>query len=191
MLPSPRRHNITLAVVMTMAIWAIASLAQSAPATGEPGPSPEERGQIANYMTNHPGVAEELHKNPSLVNDPNWLAKHPQLQNYMNTHPGLQKAAAANPESVVNRTERGTLERDHAALNKTDDYLSKHPEIKQELAKNPKLIDDPKYLAAHPGLDKELADHPEIRKEAMAHPNDFKKAVEANNQYNKNRAKQK
>jgi len=181
--------KFAFAVVMSMTISTFTSLAQTSTAPPEPGPSAEETKQVDNYLTNHPTVANELHNNPSLVNDPTWLAKHPELHNYMNNHPGLQKAAAANPASVVNRADRSALGRDHADLNKTDTYLSHHPEIKEQLAKNPKLIDDPKYLATHPGLDKELADHPEIRNEAMAHPEDFKKAAQANGQYNKNQAK--
>lgn len=193
MLHFPSKHSfcVTFAVVAGMVIWTCASLAQTSAAPPKPQPSHEETTQVDNYLTNHPAVANDLHNNPSLVNDPNWLAKHPDLHNYMNNHPGLQKAAAANPASVVNRADRSTLGRDHADLNKTDSYLSHHPEIGQELSKNPKLIDDPKYLATHPGLDKELADHPEIRNEAMNHPEDFKKAAKANNQYNKNQAKKK
>jgi hypothetical protein len=191
---SPLKHSLSFAfaVVIAMTVWTCASMAQTdATAPPEPQPSAKETTQIDNYMTNHPAVANELHNNPSLVNDPTWLAKHPELHNYMNNHPGIQKAAAANPASVVNRADRSTLGRDHADLNKSDSYLAHHPEIKEQLTKNPKLIDDPKYLAEHPGLDKELATHPEIRNEAMAHPEDFKKASEANAQYNKNQAKKK
>ena len=143
-----------------------------------------QKDSIMDYLTNHPEQAKQLHENPNLINDPNWLSKNPQVQTYLNKHPDLKSGAASNPNEFVNRAEMGTLKGDHGALNRTSNYLDKHPDIKRDLEKDPKLIDDPKYLAAHPALQKELATHPEIRNEAMNHPNAFKEAVERNDRYN-------
>jgi hypothetical protein len=185
MFKSPKNQLFSLAVATALAAFPCAGLAQATDPNGT-APTGAEQNQMDRYLNNHPEAAKELHENPSLVNDPKWLGQHPEVQRYMNQHPNVKQSAAANPKSIVNSTERNTLQQDHKMLTNSNQYLAQHPEVRSELKNNPKLIDDPKYLAAHPDLDKELKEHPEIRQEAMNHPNDFKKASEANGQYNKN-----
>jgi len=52
----------------------------------------------------------------------------------------------------------------------TDNYLSSHPEVAQQLNQNPKLIDNPQYIAQHPGLHQYLEKHPHARHEWRSHP---------------------
>lgn len=177
-----------LAMVGTMAVttWMGTALAQTAPTTSPTTPpTAPENDTMEHYLTNHPKVAEELHNDPSLINNPEWLAKHPNVQHWMNTHPNVKADAAANPNKIVNQTENKTLYRDRTAVTHTDDFLSKHPEMAKQLNANPKLIDDPKYLAEHPALDKYLAAHPEVRSEWQNHPEAFAKAARADERYNK------
>ena len=140
-----------------------------------PTPNPEapanghETNTMENYLTNHPKAADELHNNPSLINDPSWLAKHPNVQNYMNNHPNLKADAASNPNQFVNHTEHETLNRDRASMNRTDDFLSKHPETAKELSKDPSLIDNPKYLAQPSGA-RQLFEKQSQGEERMAEP---------------------
>ena len=189
MFKSPKYQLFSVALATAIAAFTGASFAQTTdPGTAATG---TEQNQMDKYLTNHPTASQELNKDPSLINDPNWLSKHPDVQKYMSQHPNLKQSAAANPNSIVHSTERTAVERDHQQLNESNKYLSEHPEIKQQLKNNPKLIDDPKYLAEHPGLDKELKEHPEIRQEAMSHPKDFKKASEANGQNNRIHPKKK
>lgn len=189
MFKSPKHQLFSLALGAAVAACTCAGVAQT---TTDPAPpTGTEQNQMDKYLTNHPTAAQELNKNPGLINDPTWLSKHPDVQRYMSQHPNLKQSAAANPNSIVHSTEKTALARDHQQLNESNKYLSEHPEIRQQLKNNPKLIDDPKYLADHPGLDKELKTHPEIRQEAMSHPNDFKKASEANGQYNRNHPRKK
>ena len=49
-----------------------------------------------------------------------------------------------------------------AVANFNNGYLDQHPEVAQQLAQNPKPVDDPQFRAAHPGLDQYLAAHPEF-----------------------------
>jgi hypothetical protein len=185
---SPRlfqRASLSIALAMTLGMTM--AVAQTSGGTSEPpmvNPTGTETDSMDHYLNNHPGVANELHNNPSLINDPQWLASHPKVQNYMNDHPAMKTDAANNPAGFVHQTEHHDLVSDHRALNSTDSFMKNHPQVAQELKNNPKLVDDPKYLAQHPELDNYLAKHPEIRKEAQAHPDSFAKATEANNKYN-------
>ena len=42
-------------------------------------------------------------------------------------------------------------------------YLDEHPEVAQQLAHDPRLVDNPRFLATHPGLDEYFKNHPEVR----------------------------
>lgn len=171
---------------LSMTTWAGAAFAQN-PST-EPPASSGEKDNIQDYLNNHPEQARQLHENPSLINDPNWLKQNPKVSNWLQKHPDMKERATTDPHNFINRSESGTLKADHAMLNKSGNYLNQHPEMKKELAANPKLIDDPKYLSEHPGLEKELKDHPEIRNEAMNHPDQFKKAMERNELHDQRKA---
>jgi hypothetical protein len=39
------------------------------------------------FMASHPNVARQLHDNPSLINDENFVRSHPNLHEYLRTHP--------------------------------------------------------------------------------------------------------
>jgi hypothetical protein len=184
---SPRllkRASISFALVTTMGIgMAVAQTTSPDPAMTNPSSS--ETNTMDRYLNSNPRIAQQLHNDPSLINNPQWLADHPKVQSYMNSHPSMKNDAANNPAGFVNHTERHDLNADHKALNGTDNFMRDHPKVAQELKSDPKLIDDPKYLADHPGLDDYLAKHPAVRREAMAHPDGFAKAAEANNRYEK------
>jgi hypothetical protein len=52
----------------------------------------------------------------------------------------------------------------------TDHYLDRHPEVAEQLQRHPGLVDDPRYVANHPGLHEYLAAHPVARAEWKSHP---------------------
>ncbi|MGH7917746.1 MAG: hypothetical protein ACREQE_09775 [Candidatus Binataceae bacterium] len=48
--------------------------------------SRQAENQFETMMRNHP----EAQKNPALLNDPQWLRKHPDVKRFMNNHPGVR-----------------------------------------------------------------------------------------------------
>ena len=52
-------------------------------------------------------------------------------------------------------------------------YLDEHPEVASQLGHDPRLVDNPRFLATHPGLDSYLAGHPGVRTELQSHPDRF------------------
>jgi hypothetical protein len=205
---SPKTYFAAISA-LAFTIWAGTAVAQTAtptpvPPTSGPGASPTAGGAppaptpvpggapttgetdtMEHYLTNHPKVADELHNDPSLINNPQWLAKHPVVQNWMNTHQNVKQDAASNPQNFVNHTEHETLNTDRRAMNNTDEYLSKHPALAKQLNENPRLIDDPKFLAAHPSLQNYMNEHPSVANEWRAHPEAFADAARADERYNK------
>jgi hypothetical protein len=58
-------------------------------------------------------------------------------------------------------------------LNRFDTFLDSHPEVAKDLRKNPSLVNDPKFVNAHPGLKDYLEDHPGVREEIKENPQQF------------------
>jgi hypothetical protein len=52
-------------------------------------------------------------------------------------------------------------------------YLDEHPEVAQQLARDPRLVDNPVFRANHPGFDAYLANHRYVRTELQQHPDRF------------------
>ncbi len=65
-----------------------------------------EAAQFDRFLDKHPEVAEGLQKNPSLINNPQWLAKHPQLQSFLSRHPAVAKELKENPRAFMRRERR-------------------------------------------------------------------------------------
>jgi hypothetical protein len=58
------------------------------------------------YLDAHPGEAEDLRRNPRLVDNPNYLAHHPDLQAYLRAHPNVAKAYGRHPDAFMHRERR-------------------------------------------------------------------------------------
>jgi len=131
------------------------------------------------YLDEHPEVAHQLGANPSLADNPQFLANHPGLDQYLSNHPEVRQDLLQHPYHFMSDEWRlnhggggygitgGEVSRfDHG-------YLDEHPEVAEQLAHDPHLVDNPQFLATHPGLDDYLSHHPEIREELQNHPDRF------------------
>jgi hypothetical protein len=52
-------------------------------------------------------------------------------------------------------------------------FLNSHPNVAADLAKNPSLVNDPKYLGSHPGLHGFLRTHPRVQKDVQLGPGTY------------------
>src|SRR5258708_13467765 len=57
------------------------------------------------FMDSHPEIAEQLRKNPSLVNNEEFVENHPALQQFLATHPGVREEFKENPNGFMSRTQ--------------------------------------------------------------------------------------
>jgi hypothetical protein len=58
------------------------------------------------YLEKHPGIQDDLQRDPSLVRDPAYLKAHPDLQAYFAKHPGVAEAYRAHPGQFIKRVNR-------------------------------------------------------------------------------------
>lgn len=79
-----------------------------------------------------------------------------------------QQQPAPSPSPAATADQREDV-RD--AQHNMGEFLGQHPELREQLNKNPNLINDPKFVSEHPDLQKYMQDHPKIADHWKAHPN--------------------
>ena len=131
------------------------------------------------YLNEHPDVAHQLAQNPGLADNPEYLSAHPGLNNYLQAHPTVRQDLISHPDRFMSKEDQMNGDRfgappNNSAIGRFDNgYLDEHPEVSQQLARNPGLADNPQYLAAHPGLNNYLQAHPTVHQDLISHPDRF------------------
>ncbi len=58
-------------------------------------PNPDiTRRELTNFdrfLDSHPAIDHELRKNPALINNSEYVAKHPELKEFLENHPGVRE----------------------------------------------------------------------------------------------------
>ena len=136
--------------------------------------------QFDQFMDGHHEISEQLRKNPSLVNDKEFVKQHPALQTYLQEHPGISEEIRENPNAFMrqeNRFDRREDARDNDTtvkdLAQFDRFLDGHREIAEQLRKNPSLVNDKQFVQEHAVLQTYLQQHPGINEEIRENPNAF------------------
>jgi hypothetical protein len=125
------------------------------------------------FLDQHPELAERLRQDPSLVNNPDFVADHPVLQQYMQQHPEVREELQENPNAFMRQEARYDRREDRRLAATADPFFDSHPEIAEQLRKDPSLINDPRFVQQHPALQQFLAQHPEVQQEFRDNPNAF------------------
>jgi YHS domain-containing protein len=149
-----------------------------------------ELAEMDRFLDGHPEVAEQLRKDPSLINNQEFVEKHPELREFLQNHPGVREEFRENPNAFMrqeNRYERhegddrdrdrdrdrrdgDTTRRELASM---DRFMDGHPEIAEQLRKDPSLINNREFVENHPALQQYLQSHPEVREEFKENPSAF------------------
>jgi hypothetical protein len=141
-------------------------------------------GLLDRFLDTHPGIAQQLMSNPSLIDNRSYVNSEPALQAFLQDHPDIRQDWQANPQLVMKEAEgiqapqptpapapvkvSNTLTIDQVAT--LQDFLNAHPAIAKQLEANPSLIDNKDYMASNPALDEFLQAHPELAEAWKASP---------------------
>src|SRR6201987_1209580 len=131
------------------------------------------------FLDSHREIAEQVQRDPSLVNNDQFVKNHPALQTFMQQHPSVREELKENPKAFMHeeaRYDRREDQRMHEERVHFNQFLDSHREIAEQLRKNPKLINDEAYVKGHPELQTYLQDHPEFREAARRDPYAFTRA---------------
>jgi phage-related protein len=140
----------------------------------------EKLSSFDQFLDKHREIAEQVRRNPSLLDNQQFLKDHPELQTYLQDHTGVRNALRENPDAFMlqeNRYDRREDSRDlgttHGQLASFDQFLDKHREVAEQVRKNPSLLDNQQFLKDHPALQAYLQDHKGVREEVQENPNAF------------------
>ncbi|HZQ70750.1 MAG TPA: hypothetical protein VFA68_19640 [Terriglobales bacterium] len=137
----PMKLTVSLALLLTVllgySISPKALAAQDTPTPTSPAPADtdndNDHGRATSYkqfdhaLRKDPQMAEELKKNPSLMNDPGYLEKHPGLKKYMDTHPDMAKAAKSNPERLLGSVHRAQVKQQRQTREHHPEHTKQQP----------------------------------------------------------------
>jgi hypothetical protein len=139
------------------------------------------------FLDKHPEIDEQLRKDPTLIDNRQWVSNHPALQEYLKTHPQVADAFRARPDQFMrdenryDRTEgdrdrygrmgeRGGDERNRGELTNFGQFLGGHSSVAAELSNDPSLAANKEYLSSHPELDEYLKAHPAMSQQLTENP---------------------
>jgi hypothetical protein len=140
----------------------------------------EELARFNQFLDTHRETAEQLRKDPSLVDNQEYVRNHPELQAYLQQHPELSAQLKQDPNAFMHQEDRYDRRQDdrdrdvnRQELAHFDQFLDSHRETAEQLRKDPSLVDNEEFVHNHPALQTYLQDHPELRAQIKANPNAF------------------
>jgi phage-related protein len=141
------------------------------------------RGDVAKFdqfLDSHPETAEQLRKDPSLINNKEFVEKHNNLRDFLQDNPQVREEIRENPNAFMHqeqRFDRSGDDRDRDAtrgqLATFDHFLDSHPEVAEQVRKNPALVNNDEFVKTHPALQEYLQQHPGVRTDLNQNPNAF------------------
>src|SRR5258706_15754 len=78
------------------------------------------------FMDSHREIAEQLRKDPSLVNNREFVEKHPALQTYLQEHPGIREEIKENPNAFMRQENRFDRQEDRRQSERYSDTTYRH-----------------------------------------------------------------
>ncbi len=177
----------SLAIVLSLGALAFASMAVP-PASlardyGETRISERDLRSFQRYLDDHGETAQELYRNPELINDREYVRNHDALRDWLKDHPEAAREIRDNPRAVLWR-ERGRGSRDRGdeggSTRLTDrqrrnweEFLNDHRAIARDLSRDPNLVNDTRYVHDRGALDEWLREHREAAAIIMANPSAY------------------
>lgn len=178
------RYMAPLALAATLTLTAaVTALARPVP-QGDNDITRAEIGRFDRFLDTHPAIAQQLTKNPALVDDQQYVKSQPALEAFLQDHPEISETLRVNPQSVLRAADAlpgpgssspSRMADRHAALSVTqvsalDNFLDAHPTISKTLGANPSLIRNRAFVADHPELSAFLQGHPDVAQDWTNNP---------------------
>jgi hypothetical protein len=136
--------------------------------------------QFNQFLGSHPEIAQQLRKDPSLVDNRDFVTNHPALQDYLRDNPGVRDEIRQNPNAFMRQEQRldngngdNGRDRETRDLAQFTRFMDSHREVAEQLRRNPSLGDDRQFVQNHPELQTFLQDNPGVRDQIRQDPNAF------------------
>jgi hypothetical protein len=152
----------------------------------------QELARFDQFLDGHPEISEQLRKDPSLVNNEEFVRNHPALQTYLHDHPAIREQIKQDPNAFMRQEDRfdrredgmsRDRDRDHEQAASFGEFLGGHSYIAEQLSRDPSLVKNQEYLENHPELREYLNAHADVREQLMENPQTFIRSAQ---QFNSN-----
>jgi hypothetical protein len=135
---------------------------------------------FSRFLDDHREIAEQVRKDPRLLDREDFVHNHPALQTFLQDHPGVRDQIREHPDAFMHEEEafnRDSSMRDrdpmHDHIADFGGFLRNHSDIRNDLSRDPSKVKDQSYLENHAELNAYLTAHPDVRSELMANPQTF------------------
>jgi hypothetical protein len=81
------------------------TLAMAGPVFAQPYMRPAAANADTSYFDSHPDVAHRLAKDPTLIDNQQFVDSHPGLHEYLHDHPGVRHDFRSHPYRFMHREE--------------------------------------------------------------------------------------
>ncbi len=143
-----------------------------------------DRRELANFnrfLDSHRETAEQLRRDPSQINNDEFVKSHPALLAYLQEHPGVRQEMNQDPNAFVQQEARynhngNGMDRDSDSRRQFAEFLGGHEDVARQLSENPSLVKNHEYMDNHPELRDYLNSHPEVQQRLTADPDNFVKS---------------
>jgi hypothetical protein len=142
-----------------------------------------DRRDVANFdrfLDDHREIAQQVRKDPSLLDNQKFVHDHPALESYLRDNPGVRDQIRQDPNAFMRQEDaynRDSNMRDrdpmHDHMADFGGFLHSHSEIQNDLSRDPSVVKDHEYVQNHPELHDYLNAHPDVEAELMANPDNF------------------
>src|SRR5262249_8991916 len=120
----------------------------------------------------------QLRRDPSLVNNKQFVNDHPELKQFLQQHGGAAQDLRQNPNGFMQEEERfdrredgADRDRSRGQLASLDNFLDSHPEDAEQVQKGTAPPPNHKIQKHHPALQTYLQQHQQGSEEKSENPN--------------------
>ena len=123
------KSGLALLALATFVCFAKPAGGQSAPAQNRPvqdnDTTRQELASFDRFLDSHRETAERLRKDPSLVDNQNFVKSHPALQTYLQDHPAVREEIKENPNAFMQEEARYDHREDAMNHDRREDGLNR------------------------------------------------------------------
>jgi hypothetical protein len=145
------------------------------------------------FLDGHREIAEQARKDPSLLDNRDFVRNHPALQTYLQDNPGVRDQIRQDPNAFMRQEDAYARDSNNSNMRDRDrdpmhdhmadfgGFLRSHSDVQRDVSRDPSCVKDNGYVQNHADLNAYLNAHPDVRAELMANPQSF---VHGAQQYN-------
>jgi hypothetical protein len=140
------------------------------------GAAGRQLGEFDQFLDSHREIAEQVRRDPSLLDKRDFVSNHPELQTFLQDHPEIRDYARQNPDAFMqeaNRFNRVDERRDRDELGRFHEFLDGHREVAEQCRRDPSLLNNRDFIEHHPDLRTYFEEHPGVRDQLRNNPNAF------------------